>query len=423
MILDKTQHPCFNENARHTFGRIHLPIAPKCNMQCNYCDRKYDCINENRPGVTSTLMTPKQAVEYMHKMTETMPHLSVVGIAGPGEPFATPDETLETLRLVRADFPKMLLCVASNGLNVAPYVQELTTLNVTHITITVNAVNPKIGEGIYSWVRDDKKIYRGLAAAEVLLSRQLESLHLCRQKGLITKINSILIPGFNEFHIPQIAQTLASQGADLFNCIGMCHVPDTPFASISSPTKEAIEAVRKESECFIQQMRHCTRCRADAVGLLGENLFEKAMQTMQQIVSGVENTTDRYYAAVTTMEGFFINQHLGRACDFYIYGFENDKLKLIETRKAPPVGGGNERWKQLLYVLKDCQAIFTCQAGSTPLKILQNNGIKVIQTEGFIKQILKDFFEGKSLSPAHKSNACNSGCDKTDSCSGYNCKN
>jgi nitrogen fixation protein NifB len=328
-------------------------------------------------------MTPKQAVEYLHKMTAAMPHLSVAGISGPGEPFAAPDETLEALRLVRADFPEMLLCVATNGLNAAPYIQELIDLNVTHITITVNAVNPKISEGIYAWVRHGKKVYRGLAAAEILLSRQLELLHLCRQKGLTTKINSILIPGINEYHIPQIAETLASQGADLFNCTGMCSVQDTPFASIAVPSKELIEAVRKECECFIPQMRHCMQCRADAAGLLGENLSERTVQTMQQIVCGVEQISERPYAAVATMEGFFINQHIGRACEFYVYGFENDRLKLIGTRKAPPVGARDARWKQLSHILNDCQAVFTSQAGAAPLKILQDNGIKVIQTEGY----------------------------------------
>jgi nitrogen fixation protein NifB len=43
------EHPCFSENARHTTGRIHLPVAPKCNIQCNFCDRKYDCIMNQGP--------------------------------------------------------------------------------------------------------------------------------------------------------------------------------------------------------------------------------------------------------------------------------------------------------------------------------------------------------------------------------------
>lgn len=43
---------------RHKNGRIHLPIAPHCNIRCAYCDRKHDCANESRPGVTSRLLIP-----------------------------------------------------------------------------------------------------------------------------------------------------------------------------------------------------------------------------------------------------------------------------------------------------------------------------------------------------------------------------
>ena len=40
-------------DARHRHGRVHLPVAPDCNVQCNFCKRIYDCANESRPGVTS----------------------------------------------------------------------------------------------------------------------------------------------------------------------------------------------------------------------------------------------------------------------------------------------------------------------------------------------------------------------------------
>ena len=170
MALDLTQHPCFNSDVRHRTGRIHLPVAPKCNVQCNYCNRKFDCANESRPGVTSAVLLPKQAVNYLHQALKVMPELKVVGIAGPGDPFATPEETLETLHLVREQYPEMLLCVATNGLNLEPYIAELARLQVSHVTLTVNAVDPAIGAEIYAWLRDGRTIYRGEAAASHLLA-------------------------------------------------------------------------------------------------------------------------------------------------------------------------------------------------------------------------------------------------------------
>lgn len=421
MTLDTTQHPCFNENAKHKFGRIHLPVAPKCNIQCNFCDRKYDCVNENRPGVTSTVLTPNQALAYLHKMVEMMPNIAVVGIAGPGDPFANPDETMETLRLVRRDFPNMLLCVASNGLNAAPYIEELVKLQVTHLTLTITAVDPEISQKVYAWVRDGKKIYRGRHGAEVLLSRQLETLALCRQYGLTTKINCIHIPGINDHHITEVARFVAQRGANLFNSMPMCHVPDTPFENIVPPGKEEVEAVRHMAERYLPQMRHCTRCRADAVGCLGQGTPQVAIDIMQQIVAGKENSSDRPYVAVASMEGVLINQHLGHADEVFIYGVKDNKPVLIETRKTPQAGDGDIRWLNLADTLKDCQAFFVSQAGGAPVRVMESKGIKIVKTEGLIEPTLTDFFAGKPVLLVSKPSACQSGCAKAGSKAGCGC--
>ena len=36
-------HPCYSEEAHHHYARMHVAVAPACNIQCNYCNRKYDC--------------------------------------------------------------------------------------------------------------------------------------------------------------------------------------------------------------------------------------------------------------------------------------------------------------------------------------------------------------------------------------------
>ena len=56
-------HPCYSEGAHQHYARIHVAVAPACNIQCNYCNRKYDCSNESRPGVTSSKLSPEEAVE------------------------------------------------------------------------------------------------------------------------------------------------------------------------------------------------------------------------------------------------------------------------------------------------------------------------------------------------------------------------
>jgi len=42
MEATRANHPCFNKDSVGTCGRVHLPVAPKCNVLCSYCNRKYD---------------------------------------------------------------------------------------------------------------------------------------------------------------------------------------------------------------------------------------------------------------------------------------------------------------------------------------------------------------------------------------------
>ncbi|MEM5785931.1 MAG: radical SAM protein, partial [Syntrophobacteraceae bacterium] len=183
MTRDLGRHPCFNASVKGRYGRVHLPVAPHCNIKCNYCNRKYDCVNESRPGVTSAVLSPPQACRYLEQVLEREPRIAVAGIAGPGDPFATPDETLRTMRLAREKFPDLLLCLATNGLGIGNYLDEVAEIQVSHVTITVNAVDPGIGQKIYSWVRDGKVIYRGLKGAEILLERQISAIEGLKSRG------------------------------------------------------------------------------------------------------------------------------------------------------------------------------------------------------------------------------------------------
>ena len=33
-------HPCFDELAHERVGRVHLPVAPRCNIGCLFCERR-----------------------------------------------------------------------------------------------------------------------------------------------------------------------------------------------------------------------------------------------------------------------------------------------------------------------------------------------------------------------------------------------
>jgi nitrogen fixation protein NifB len=382
--LDITQHPCFNESARKTAARIHLPVAPRCNVQCNFCDRKYDCVNESRPGVTSAVLTPQQAIYYLDRAVEKSPAIKVVGIAGPGDPFASPDETLETLRLTRERYPEMLLCVASNGLELEPHAAALGELQVSHVTLTVTAIDPAIGARIYAWVRPGIRVMRGVDAAAELWDRQRRAIVELKRHGVTVKINTIVIPGVNDEHVLEIAREAASLGADLMNAIPVYPVAGTPFESIAPLEPARLHALRKQTGECLPQMTHCTRCRADAAGLLGEAQSNELVELLQKTAAGPADPRQaRPYVALASHEGVLINQHVGEASRFWVFQPQADGSPLlVETRNAPQAGAGNERWQKLADVLGDCRAVFTSAVGGTPRRILEERGIRVIEAVG-----------------------------------------
>lgn len=396
MSTKNLNHPCFNPEARHQYGRIHLPVAPRCNIQCNFCNRKYDCVNESRPGVSSAILSPGQAFYYLERMLAQRPEISTIGIAGPGDPLANPQETLETIKLVKAKFPEMIFCLASNGLNLPPYIDELANLGVSHVTVTINAVNPDIGESIYAWVRDGKVIYRGKDAARLLWERQQAAVIGLKKHGITVKINSIILPGINDYHLKEVAQQMAALGADLMNCIPIYPTVGTVFEDIKSPDGEEISWIRRETGKNIPQMEHCTRCRADAIGLLGETMTAQTFTNLRDASQlPINPNENRPNIAVATQEGILVNQHLGEAEELLIYGQNESGYYLVETRRTPPPGNAKQRWLDLATLLKDCRAVLVSSVGDSPREVLKQEGIRVIETEGLIEQSLEAVFSGQ----------------------------
>jgi nitrogen fixation protein NifB len=407
--MDINNHPCFNAEVRHTSGRIHLAVAPKCNVQCNFCNRKFDCANESRPGVTTSVMKPVQAVEYLSGILERIDNLSVVGIAGPGDPFANPDETLETLERVRSTFPDKLLCVSSNGLTLSEYVPRLAAVDVSHVTVTVNAVDVNVGANVYEWISYRKKIYRGREGAEILLENQTKAIRLLKEHGIIVKVNTVVIPRVNEYHIPEISRYVAKLGADIQNCIPLIPVAGTPYESLEEPSPKVMRLIRAQTSLHIKQMSHCARCRADAVGLLGDDIGEKLAQNRQERKIQCD-FLKKPYIAVTSNDGVSVNEHLGRATRLWIYRFEENKVDFVESRQVPVPDGSINRWDAIAELIPDCSALLVSALGSSPYKRLQSKGILVESVEGYINDIAKTLFvSGDIPREALRMNECGEG--------------
>lgn len=261
-------HPCFNRKAHARYGRLHLPVAPRCNIQCGYCVRLYDCVNESRPGVASIVLTPEAAMERVRAVVERDGRLSVIGVAGPGDPLAN-DETLRALRLVHAEYPQVTLCLSTNGLLLPESIEELRRFGRLTLTVTVNAVRPETAARIYRWVRHGGRTLRGMDAGRLMVERQWEGVRRADEAGIVTKLNSVLIPGVNDGEIPLIAERAAGLGVHVMNITPLIAQGD--FAGIAPPTPLDIHAMRERCAPFLPLINHCRQCRSDACGMLGED--------------------------------------------------------------------------------------------------------------------------------------------------------
>jgi len=305
---DTDTHPCFSCAGAQRYARIHLPVAPDCNIQCKYCVRKFDCPNESRPGVTTQVLTPEEALQRFLDAKKRLSNLTVVGIAGPGDALADFEKTRETLRLIRKHDPNVTFCISTNGLALPQYADELISLGVSHVTITINAVDAVVAGRIYSHVTMMGIRYSGMAGAAMLVSNQLLGLKLMASRGVIVKVNCVVLQGINDHHIEAVVEKVKSLGAGITNIMQLIPVKGSAFENLEMVSAKTINEIRIRCEKILPQMYHCRQCRADAVGLLSEDQSLNFYGAKEPVQEAPREKKDLRFA-VTTRSGILVNQH------------------------------------------------------------------------------------------------------------------
>lgn len=423
-IREKVQnHPCYSEDAHHYFARMHVAVAPACNIQCHYCNRKYDCANESRPGVVSELLTPDQAVKKTMAVAANIPQMTVLGIAGPGDPLANPERTFETFRRLSAEAPDIKLCVSTNGLALPDAVEELSKHNIDHVTITINCVDPEVGAKIYPWIFWENRRIKGKKAAKILIEQQQKGLEMLVAKGILVKVNSVMIPGVNDKHLAEVSRIVKAKGAFLHNVMPLiAEAEHGTFYGVMGqrgPNPEELQALQDDCAGDMNMMRHCRQCRADAVGMLGEDRgdeftmdkienmeidYQAAMEKRKVIhqaiteemnskraekahiaealASEVKMTTRPVLMAVATSGQGLINVHFGHAKEFLIYEASPDGVRFISHRKTElycsgdsTCGEAETALQKNIRTLEGCEAVLCSKVGYEPWEMLEQAGI------------------------------------------------
>lgn len=416
-------HPCYSEDAHHYFARMHVAVAPACNIQCHYCNRKYDCANESRPGVVSELLTPDQAVKKTMAVAANIPQMTVLGIAGPGDPLANPERTFETFRRLSEEAPDIKLCVSTNGLALPDAVEELSKHNIDHVTITINCLDPEVGAKIYPWIFWENKRIHGIEGARILIEQQQKGLEMLVAKGILVKVNSVMIPGVNDKHLAEVSKTVKAKGAFLHNVMPLiAEAEHGTFYGVMGqrgPSPEELMELQDACSGDMNMMRHCRQCRADAVGMLGEDRgdeftldkiedmeidYQAAMEKRKVIHEAIAEemnskraakaesanlhaqaeklTTRPVLMAVATSGQGVINMHFGHAKEFLIYEASPEGVRFISHRKTDlycsgddSCGDGESVLQVTIRTLEGCEAVLCSKIGFEPWDMLEQAGI------------------------------------------------
>jgi nitrogen fixation protein NifB len=420
-------HPCYCEEAHHHYARMHVAVAPACNIQCHYCNRKYDCANESRPGVVSELLTPDQAVKKVLAVAAHIPQMTVLGIAGPGDPLANPERTLGTFRQLAGKAPDLKLCVSTNGLALPELVDALCEHSIDHVTITINCVDPDVGVKIHPWIFWQNRRIKGRKAAEILIAQQQKGLEMLVERGIVVKVNSVMIPGVNDQHLKEVSRVVKAKGAFLHNLMPLiAEVEHGTFFGIMGqrgPSHEELQALQDTCAGDMNIMRHCRQCRADAVGLLGQDRgnefsmdqveameidYAAALERRRQVQAAIEanrreaqrrKTGETFVPvaalhrrpsdsrpvliAVATSGGGLINQHFGHAREFLVYEASAGDVRFIGHRRVDRYCSGGESCgdaetalQRTIRALAGCEAVLCSKIGYEPWGALETAGIQ-----------------------------------------------
>jgi nitrogenase cofactor biosynthesis protein NifB len=396
-VMNKTSsHPCFNGTCKT--ARMHIPVAPACNISCNYCNRKFDCINESRPGVTSEILTPEEAAEKFTAVRNKFDMLKVVGIAGPGDALANFENSKRSIERIHAIDPQITFCLSTNGLMLPHYADEIIKLGITHVTITINTIDPVIGAVIYKEINYMGRKITGAAGAEILLKNQLEGLKYLSSHGVVCKVNIVMIKGVNDRHIEAVVRKVKEYGAFMTNIMPLIPARGSAFEDMPLTNNKELSELRRKCEIDLKQMYHCRQCRADAIGLLGEDCSAEFRGSTKKEEPEADKISagKSYTFAVATKTGKYVDQHFGQTSEFYIYNYKDMKVNFLEKRTVGKYCAGSEecededaKIQNVLNAVKGCEVVLVLRIGYRPSKLLEDHKIKIVQTCDSIEKAIE----------------------------------
>ena len=135
----------------------------------------------------------------MLAVASTIPQMTVLGIAGPGDPLANPEKTFKTFRVDLRDCARHQAVPVHERPDASGsrgHDQEVQRGSRDHHH--QHGRSRRSARKIYPWIYYKHKRYTGVEAARILTERQMQGLEMLTERGILCKVNSVMIPGVND---------------------------------------------------------------------------------------------------------------------------------------------------------------------------------------------------------------------------------
>lgn len=375
-------------------GRVNLPIAGMLNAKAMFGA-------PTRAQLAKASVPPAEACNLLQMAKDQAAfrgeRLQTVGVTGPGEPLATPEAILDALETLHAAEPELQLVLRTNGLGAAELAPRLAAAGVGWVVLDVDAVDPDLVRRLYAWIRPGKKTLPMGQAAELFIAEQEKALVACKEQGLKVTVRTTVFPGVNDGHVEQMARRMAQLGADELQLQGW-----EPSQEQEEPGQEALAdnlppatspaLLTTVRELAARHLPLCDDSDAASAPALGITLGESP--PAPGIAGMPVPSKERPNVAVATESGFEVDMHLGQSRQFLIYGAPEGLASLIEVRTAPASGKGDARWQELAATLSDCSYLLVSHAGENPERVLGQEGLRLLRTQGDIEAIVDCLYGG-----------------------------
>ena len=316
----------------------------------------------------STAMPVSEAINWLKDLARGGRTVSVITLAGPGDPLASWKNTEHCLARLAEVRNRAAVHLTTLGLAAMKTIPALVKAGVDQVNLQVDCGDEATAAAFYRWLRPGKKTLPLDQACPLLIKEQPQFCQACCEAGLQVVIQSRIIAGVNDRELAAVAKNMARLGARAMEIIG---------------DKQVVSPVLEEVNAFLP----CHRLdpappmpppATSQSSPAGENLPQPQGK--------------RQFVAVASHSGMDVDLHLGQAEKFLIYGRREDGLTCLLATRDAPVKGDARRWQTLAATLSDCFCLLASLAAEAPWEQLAEAGIRVLLTDDQIKGMVDRIF-------------------------------